>query len=684
MLKIRAKGLSSNPVMHHNSQSSLSFINAGTSGPPRKESALITSTWGIGWQTPTAMIACYALALVLAVVHLILFRYIDGKEADGPNRIAPQAYISTASNILANAFGFSLRASLAIAFVQRLWLLLRAQTMKVSTIEALFSIRSNPLMLFKPAAIAATPLLCILALVMWITQFVTGFPPGAITVVSVQKSTFGTVNIPSFNASYMGNGSGVDAEAFSLTTLTPVQGLTPDQSGFQASGFSENKNTNLINLLARQILVAGESFSMPSPCGVNCSYTMSFEGPYMNCNSSSDVLYYDDATGIFNIYTGQWFSPLAVNPNPTRFYNGTYTQAFFNATTINPIQVNGSLLDGNGNSSALVQQGSIVCAPGRANFTVTNNYENNVWSRNVSSEPIDTLINLAVPTHDHVVIVPGFGAASGTGPGTTPANWSLYALDYYRDTNIMTIHGSLSSWLNGSFQGFFADGENFPVIGPSVIGDPYGSYLPLWNEQIVTTTEGQAVSIAAQNGTVIESTRFNTAFGHFSLSESSHPSFNITQDLINEYLFNMTTSMMLAYSLWDTTANATKLTRVNVYSFSQPLSLVLPYFITLFVTMPFVVMGCLALFKNGVSAMDGSFMQIIATSTGSATLDRAAAGGCLGGDESMPQELKDLEIKFGEFIGRDEPGRIKRAGFGLESEVKELERGDKYGIARWI
>ena len=77
-------------------------------------------------------------------------------------------------------------------------------------------------------------------------------------------------------------------------------------------------------------------------------------------------------------------------------------------------------------------------------------------------------------------------------------------------------------------------------------------------------------------------------------------------------------------------------------------------------------------------------MQIITTSTGSAVLDRAAAGGCLGGEESVPQELKDLEIKFGEIIDREEPGRIKRAGFGVESEITALKRGDNYGTARWI
>ncbi len=82
--------------------------------------------------------------------------------------------------------------------------------------------------------------------------------------------------------------------------------------------------------------------------------------------------------------------------------------------------------------------------------------------------------------------------------------------------------------------------------------------------------------------------------------------------------------------------------------------------------------------------MDNSFTQIITTSTGSAVLDRAAAGGCLGGNESTPEELKEMKIRFGEFIGCDEPGTIKRAGFGTDGEVVPLKKGENYGVARWI
>ena len=145
----------------------------------------------------------------------------------------------------------------------------------------------------------------------------------------------------------------------------------------------------------------------------------------------------------------------------------------------------------------------------------------------------------------------------------------------------------------------------------------------------------------------------------------------------------MTMSAMQAYGRWNTGANATKDTAVNVYSFSAPLNLIIPYFLTLALSIPFIILGGLALYWNGVSAMDGGFMQIITTSTGSAILDKAAAGGCLGGNESVPQELKDLRIRFGEFIGRDDE-LVKRAGFGVESETTALKKGASYGIARWI
>jgi hypothetical protein len=159
--------------------------------------------------------------------------------------------------------------------------------------------------------------------------------------------------------------------------------------------------------------------------------------------------------------------------------------------------------------------------------------------------------------------------------------------------------------------------------------------------------------------------------------------FQISEDIFNNYLLNMSMSATQAYGHWNTSVNATKDITVNAYSFSAPLNLILPYFITLLLAMPFIILGGLALYWNGISPMDGGCMQIITTSTSSAVLDRAAAGGCLGGNENVPQELKDLKIRFGEFIRHDN-APVKKAGFGAESETTTLKKGANYGIARWI
>jgi len=77
--------------------------------------------------------------------------------------------------------------------------------------------------------------------------------------------------------------------------------------------------------------------------------------------------------------------------------------------------------------------------------------------------------------------------------------------------------------------------------------------------------------------------------------------------------------------------------------------------------------------------MQGGFLQILMTTTGSKTLERAAAGGCIGGEENVPQDLKEIEVRFGEFVGTGDGGEVRLAGFGTAGEVVALRRGVVYG-----
>jgi hypothetical protein len=75
--------------------------------------------------------------------------------------------------------------------------------MKVSTIELLFNIRTNLLVLLRPAALKATPILFALAILMWSSQVVISFPPGALTIESTQRVSFNEINVSTFNASFV-------------------------------------------------------------------------------------------------------------------------------------------------------------------------------------------------------------------------------------------------------------------------------------------------------------------------------------------------------------------------------------------------------------------------------------------------------------------------------------------------
>src|SRR6266487_990173 len=90
----------------------------------------------------------FTVALLIASIHLTLFRYLDSEIAEGAGQVVQQSYVTTASNILASGFQVSLQICLGSIFVQYLWYILRQSVLPVSTIEALFTLRSAPTSIF--------------------------------------------------------------------------------------------------------------------------------------------------------------------------------------------------------------------------------------------------------------------------------------------------------------------------------------------------------------------------------------------------------------------------------------------------------------------------------------------------------------------------------------------------------
>ena len=158
----------------------------------------------------------------------------------------------------------------------------------------------------------------------------------------------------------------------------------------------------------------------------------------------------------------------------------------------------------------------------------------------------------------------------------------------------------------------------------------------------------------------------------------------ISPEILNDALFNMTIAFAnSAYNRWNQTVSATTATYPLTYVFSRPLNLILTYFVPLALSLPVLVYSIFVLYaRNHVSAMTDSFTQILMTTGGSKTITEMAAGGSLGGKNNVPQNLKDLKIRYGDVTfanGMDDMTEVRRAGFGVEGEVTPLRRGAQYG-----
>lgn len=438
---------------------------------------------------------------------------------------------------------------------------------------------------------------------------------------------------------------------------------------------------------------------MPSPCGANCSYTIQFEGPVFECYSSAKNYELTDPyspsqitaeeqqiAALESFYFSYDLPPNVTSaPNasysilkaPPLFFGGTwnfpggvatllgptlnetssqgiYTEATFNAVTLNSTNYL--------TPPVTITESNLTCIPSRALYTVENSYTNNIQSLRYSTGPATQLLN----TRSSEFVNGTYTGISGPNypPGDLQGDWSEKTLLWHRDCQLMAFIQNLADTFNGTYitGAIYLNQSGSIKQQNSILGGagPASSFVP--NSRINTEFQNYGLSFAQDSG-----------------SPNGGLSFNVTQEALNKMLGDLTISTMVAYGLWSETVNVSKFPSQNVYTFSHPLNLLVPYSLSLLLSLPFLVIGMVALYQNGVPAADGGFIQILSTTTGSRALQQAAAGNCLGGDK-ISEELKDLQIQFGElFDVQSNPGGVRRAGFGTKDEIRPLVKGEKYG-----
>lgn len=129
---------------------------------------------------------------------------------------------------------------------------------------------------------------------------------------------------------------------------------------------------------------------------------------------------------------------------------------------------------------------------------------------------------------------------------------------------------------------------------------------------------------------------------------------DISEDMLNEALINITISA-LSLNIHHEMVNRTLTHVFNVYRFNNKLSFYLPYGLCLLCTLPVLVVSLLALYQNGVTAIDGGFVQLLMTTTGRTELEDMAAKGCLRWRRERTERFKEVESQ----IWRDDHGRCE-------------------------
>ena len=130
-----------------------------------------------------------------------MMRYLDGKPTDDKHYLA-QPYVTSLSLLLVALFKACLCGSLAIAFTQHLWKVMRHEALRVSSIESLHGVRYNPFLLGYWRILHTTPLLYLMAAVMWLLAVVILFPPSALTIVSRAHDTQEPLLVPTFGLEF--------------------------------------------------------------------------------------------------------------------------------------------------------------------------------------------------------------------------------------------------------------------------------------------------------------------------------------------------------------------------------------------------------------------------------------------------------------------------------------------------
>jgi hypothetical protein len=157
------------------------------------------------------------LGICITLLHLTFHAYLDGKRLDIDPTLQ-QSCVSLIALILVNAFRLAMCFSLAVAFTQLLWRRVRLAPMSIADFDRLPQLLNDLRVWSHCRNLHILPTLSIIAVLGWLITIVMIFPPGSLTVVSKEFLPETKKRVPTFNTSFIGNGTYAGGHEYFLGT----------------------------------------------------------------------------------------------------------------------------------------------------------------------------------------------------------------------------------------------------------------------------------------------------------------------------------------------------------------------------------------------------------------------------------------------------------------------------------
>ena len=377
--------------------------------------------------------------------------------------------------------------------------------------------------------------------------------------------------------------------------------------------------TQQIRRIATRVLTSGEIISLPSPCGSNCSYSVSFFGPAYDCENATDLS--QAPSSITGFVTPDvltvWGSVDDYEAPGTEKPSSLSSQGLWIRTG----------LDG----PDLI----LLCTVHNATYQSNVTYANNLQT-----------ITTEVTLHDQI-------------PSSVIQNYNDIAYEHannstalWQSINMFAIQDSVAGLLSGV------------VTQSANLAFNFNRTLIAMSDFVQFSPGG--LTIKGDLAQQLEELLVNTTLSlNFFLQRPPIP------QVVGEN--------SISFPVINITANASIISYASKYSYS-PATLWIPYSLALSTGFLCVLVGCMMLIENGVDS-NMSFSQLLVT-TRNSSLDALADGACLGGG-AISHNMQRVKLRYGQLQTglQDEDDSeevVAHAAFGLNDEIVPLRRGRMY------